>query len=452
MEEKNEITEGHIPSLIKKIAVPASVGFFFHTMYNIVDAYFSGLAGTEAVAALSLSFPVFFIIIALGSGVSSGVTALIAHAIGEGNREEAKKYAVQGISFALLISVFLTILGLLISAPLFKALGATGTYLDFAISYISVVFSGSIFFILIFSFNAILNSVGDTKSFRNFLVAGFFLNFILNYWFMFGGFGIPALGIAGIALATITIEFIGILYLFPKVVRTGLLHHGFYRELMPNLSMYKDIARQGIPASVSMMSVAIGFFISTYFVGKFGKEAVAAYGVGTRVQQIALLPLIGISIAAVTLVGQNKGAKKLDRVMETVRKTHWYAFVIAAIGTAFLFFLAKPLMTLFSRDSEVVRIGVTFLHIVAFIMWPYAILIIVDSILRGLKRPMFSLWMGLSRQIAAPIAVFSLFVYVFSWGVLGVWWGLFTITVVASGIAWLYLHRVLKIVASETNN
>jgi len=442
--KQNEITKGHIPSLIKKIAIPAGVGFFFNTMYNIVDAYFSGLVGTEAVAALSLSFPVFFIIIALGSGVSSGVTALIAHEVGAGNREGAQKYATQGISFALVVSILLTIFGLLVSTPLFKTLGASGEYLDFALSYISIIFLGTVFFILVFSFNAILNSVGDTKSFRNFLVAGFFLNFILNYWFMFGGLGIPALGIAGIALATITIEFIGVLYLFPKVLRTELLHKRFYKELAPDKNIYRDIAKQGIPASISMMSVAIAFFISTYFVGKFGEASVAAYGVGTRIQQLALLPLIGLNIATVTLVGQNRGAKKFKRIMETIEKAKLYAFIISMVGTAFLFFLAKPLMTIFSRDPEVIRVGVQFLHIVAFIMWPYALLMITDSILRGLKRPMFSLWMGVGRQVVAPIIVFSLFVLVFSWGILGVWWGIFVITTIASVIAYTFLHRALK--------
>ncbi|MCR4328378.1 MAG: MATE family efflux transporter [Patescibacteria group bacterium] len=443
-ESHNEITEGHIPSLIKKIAIPASVGFFFNTMYNIVDAYFSGFAGTEAVAALSLSFPVFFIVLALGSGVNSGVTALIAHAVGEGNREDAKRYAVQGISFSLILSVFITGLGLAVAPPIFRALGASGIYLAFAVSYVSVIFLGTISFILVFSFNAILNSVGDTKSFRNFLVAGFFMNFLFNYWFMFGGFGVPAMGIAGIALATILIEFIGVFYLFPKVLHTKLLHKRFYRELAPDLKTYREIARQGFPASISMMSVAIGFFISTYFVGKFGEGAVAAYGVGTRVQQIALLPLIGINIAAITLVGQNRGAKKLERVNEIVHTVFRYALMISTVGAVFLFFFAQPLMGLFVRDTHVVSIGVVFLGIAAFMMWPYGILMAVDSILRGLKRPMFSLWMGMVRQVVAPVLIFSVFVYAFHWGLGGVWWGLFVITWTASGFSWLYLRRTLK--------
>jgi len=157
--EENHLTTKPVPAILRSIAIPASVGFFFNTMYNIVDAYFSGLIGTEAVAALSLSFPVFFIIIALGSGVSSGTTALIAHALGEGKREDAKRFAVQGISFSLVISVVMTAVGLVFAPIIFRALGATGAYLNFAVSYISVVFVGAIFFTLVFSFNAILNSV-----------------------------------------------------------------------------------------------------------------------------------------------------------------------------------------------------------------------------------------------------------------------------------------------------
>ncbi len=126
--QNSDLTTGDIPKQIRAIAVPASVGFFFNTMYNVVDTYFGGLASTDALAALSLSFPVFFIIIALGTGVSTGATALIANAVGERDEDKARIYASQAISFSILVSLFLTIIGYHISPFLFQLLGAQGQY------------------------------------------------------------------------------------------------------------------------------------------------------------------------------------------------------------------------------------------------------------------------------------------------------------------------------------
>src|SRR3989338_1665443 len=140
MSEPNPLTTAPIPKLIRTIAIPACIGFFFNTMYNVVDTYFGGLHSTEGLAALSLSFPVFFLIIAIGSGISGGLTALIAHTLGERNREKALLYVEQGISFSVILAVLLTILGLMAAPPLFRLLGATENYLALALSYIDVIF------------------------------------------------------------------------------------------------------------------------------------------------------------------------------------------------------------------------------------------------------------------------------------------------------------------------
>jgi putative MATE family efflux protein len=413
-------------------------------MYNVVDTYFSGLISTEAQAAMSLSFPVFFVIIAFGSGISSGVTTLIAHALGEGKKEEAKEFAVQGFSFGILMSVVITIAGFLSAPSLFRLLGASDQYLQYAMAYISVIFAGAIFFVLAFICNAILSAVGDTKAFRNFLIAGFFVNFIFNYWFMYGGLGVPAFGIAGIALGTIVVEFFGVMYLVRKVMHTGLISRDFVHHLLPKWSVYRKIAGQGLPASLGMMTVGIGIFVITYFISGFGKVQVAANGIATRIEQIALLPLIGINIAVLTLVGQNRGAGKMDRVMEVIKKSIKYAVLIATIGAGFVVIFSGSLMDLFTNDSEVIMAGTKYLHIAGFMMWAYAILFITDSVFRGIKKPIFSLWLGLFRQMIAPATIFGLAVYVFHVDIISIWWGLFAIVWFSALLSLWYLNRTLK--------
>ena len=191
MSQDSDLTRKPISRLIQTIAVPASIGFFFNTMYNVVDTYYGGQLSTDALAALSLSFPVFFMIIALGSGIATGTTALISNSIGEGDREKASEYIGQAISFTILIGIVMTVVGLLISPGLFKILGARDQYLDLGLSYMNVILLGTVFFLLIYTFNAILNAQGDARTFRNYLIGGFFLNIILDPWFMYGGFGIP---------------------------------------------------------------------------------------------------------------------------------------------------------------------------------------------------------------------------------------------------------------------
>ncbi|MCX5883492.1 MAG: MATE family efflux transporter, partial [Deltaproteobacteria bacterium] len=261
MSQDSDLTQKPIPTLIRAIAVPASIGFFFNTMYNVVDTYYGGQLSTDALAALSLSFPVFFMIIALGSGIGTGTTALISNAIGEDNREKASEYIGQAISFTILFGIAMTVVGLLISPVLFKILGARNQYLTLALSYMNVILLGTVFFLLIYTFNAILNAQGDARTFRNYLIVGFFLNIILDPWFMYGGFGIPKMGLPGVAWATVLIQFLGTLYMGFRATVSEIFCTDCLKKLVPRKATYIELSGQGIPASLNMMTIAVGIFV-----------------------------------------------------------------------------------------------------------------------------------------------------------------------------------------------
>lgn len=442
MSAQNSLTTAPIPKLIRTIAIPASIGFFFNTMYNVVDTYFGGLHSTEALAALSLSFPVFFLIIAAGSGISNGLTALIANALGAGDSEKASRYMTQGLSFGVIISIALTCIGLLIAPPLFRILGASETYLSLALSYMNVIFYGTIGFILVFFLNAFLLAVGDSTSYRNFLIAGFFLNFIFNTWFMFGGLGIPPLGLAGVALGTVVVQAIGVVYIGYKVHKARLIKKRLsLQSLLPDSRIYREILAQGLPASFSTMTIALGIFVITYFISVFGEGSVAAYGIATRVEQITLLPLIGLNIAVLTLVGQNFGAKQMARVREAYKTALTYGTVLSLVATVFLLLAARPLMQLFTDDAVIIETGVVYLRFAAFIAAAYMFLFVSDATMRGLKRPMFFLWLGIVRQILLPVVVFTLLIKFFHIGLVGIWWGIFAIVWLAALVALWYVRR-----------
>jgi putative MATE family efflux protein len=441
MPQQSPLTTEPIPELVRRIAVPASIGYFFNTMYNVVDTYFAGLISTQALASLSLSLPVFFIIIATGTGISTGATALIANALGAGKRDEAKLYAAQAISFGILTAFALTILGLLISPFLFRVLGADGEYLSMVLDYMNPLFLGAVLFLVLYMFNAVLNGQGETKPFRNVLIVGFFLNIGLDPWFIYGGLGVPAMGVVGIALATLAAQAVGCVYLGYKVLQSGLVSRADLAKALPRLEPFKEIARQGLPASVNMLTVGIGIFVITYFVSLFGKEAVAAYGSAMRVEQIVLVPSIGLNIATLTLVAQNNGARLYGRIRQTLNTALSYGAVLMAAGMLLVLVGADYLMTFFTEEPSVIRIGATYLRIDALVFYAYVVLFAHVAALQGMKKPLYALWIGLYRQIAAPAALFWSLVHVFEAGLTGIWWGIFGVTWSAALFTLFYARR-----------
>ncbi len=292
--------------------------------------------------------------------------------------------------------------------------------------------------------NAILSAQGDTKSFRNVLVVGFFLNLLLDPWFIYGGLGLPAFGLPGVAWATILIQFLGTLFMGYRVIQTGFIGRGCSAMFIPRRSYFIDIAKQGFPASLNTMSIAIGIFIITWFISKYGQAAVAAYGVATRVDQIALLPIMGLNTATLTLVGQNNGAGLYDRCREVYHKALFFGICITTVSMIIVFFFPYKTMAIFSSDQAVVNIGGYYLRISAFIYWAYIILFVTVSALQGLKRPFYAIWIGLYRQIAAPAVVFYLLATVMTMGLIGIWWGIFIVTWSAAIFTLFYVRKTMN--------
>jgi putative MATE family efflux protein len=430
--------------LVRRLAIPAGTGFFFNTMFNVVDIWYGGRLSTTALAAMSLSFPVFFILLAIGTGVSTGATALIGNALGRGERNEARQYVLQALSFALLNALVLTAASLVFLPSIFRFMGAQGEYLSLALNYMYVIYSGAAFFLLNFVMSAILNSHGTTIPYRNFLISGFFLNLALDPWFMYGGLGIPAMGLSGIAFATILIQCLGNFYLFSRLSRTGAVESFTLKELRPRWRYYRELFGQGFPAAMNMMTVTMGIFIITWFVGKFGQEAVAAYGIATRVEQIALLPVMGLNISTLALTAQNFGAGRIDRIRQVLAVSLRYGFILAISGTAAALMFTDELMHFFTRDPAVVAVGIRFLRIEAFVFPAYVLLYICVSAMQGIKRPAFALWIGLYRQIAGPFLVFHILTTVLGWGIMGIWWGIFTVTWSAAAIVVVYVTWIMN--------
>jgi putative MATE family efflux protein len=281
-----------------------------------------------------------------------------------------------------------------------------------------VIFSGSVFFNLNHIFNAFLVVRGDTRTYRNVLMAGVALNAVFNPWFIYGGFGLPAMGFQGIAYATVLIQAAACGYMALHVHRKKAMAPWSRSSLRLTREASSEILRQSVPAMLNMMTIGLGILIITYFVNAYGTEAVAAYGIATRIEQIVLLPAIGLNMAVLALVGQNHGAGNSHRVQETVRVALRFGLYVLLPGFLLLMVWPAPAMRFFTDNPDVVRIGTEYLRVAAFLLYAYVLLFSLTAALQAIKQPMYAIWIGLYRQLLAPLVI----IYALSrWTDLGVW-------------------------------
>ncbi|MDX9800461.1 MAG: MATE family efflux transporter [Spirochaetia bacterium] len=436
----SDLTKGSIKGHLLHLALPASIGFFFNTMYNVVDTFWAGQLSTESLAGLSLNFPLYMLIMALGIGFSNGAGALISNEIGAGREKTSNLYLSQTISLTIILSAILTALFQIFLKYIFIILNGEGEVLASAMRYGRVITGGMVFISLVPVLNSSLVARGNTRTYRNILITGFFLNLALDPLFMYT-FGLKE---AGVALATIFIQALSLVFLIYIAKKSNAFSGLSFRDFIPEKKIVKEILEQAVPASVNFLTMALGTFVITYYVSSFGSEAVAAYGAAVRVEQIALVPTTGLNMALASLVGQNNGAGRMARVIKSYKTS--------LLGGALVMIVILPPVLVFGRqiisaftESEAVRsMGYKYLLIQGITYYSYIVLFQSNSLLQGLKKPAMIMWMGLYRQIAAPAVIFYILSFAFGMRQDGVWWGLVIINWSAAVFTFIWAEKVYK--------
>ncbi len=442
--KQNNLTEGSIKKALRQIAIPASIGFLFNTLFNVVDTYFAGQLSVSALAGLTISFPIFLITIALASGVGTGSTALAAIALGKKDQLGYHQIAKNALLVSCLIAVVLLIVSPFAIPWLLQVSGGTGDVLNEGLAYMNVVIIGAVFQILNFTFNGLLSAQGNTKPFRNFLIIGFFLNLILDPMFIFGWFGLPRMGTAGVALATVLVQVIGTIYLGISFFRSQGYDKTLFIKSRLSVNAVRQLLKQGIPVSLNNATVSIGIFIIQYFIYQFGSnETIAGYGVAVRIEQIALLPTIGLNIATVALVGQNFGAQQWERILQSIKQAGKYALILLTVGLVIIYPFAPQLVGIFNQDPQVIQEGAHYLRIEGLAIYSYSMIGIASSVLQAIKKPYYALMIGVLRQFT-PIFVFYALGQLLSLGVTGVWWGIVLVNYTATILVWIIVYRLLN--------
>jgi len=397
-----QLTKDPIWTLLRKVTIPASTGSLFQTFYNLVDTWFAGKISADAIAAIAKSFPIYFVIIAVGVGIGAATNSTIGNLIGEKNIKKASLFVAQSVIFAVIISIIVTLFGLNLSNFLLSLMGSNLESILLTREYLDIIFYGTFIVMIQISLNGSLNAQGDTKSYRNVLIFSFFLNIFLNPLFIWGYGIIPGFGIAGLAIATVIAQSIGTLYLIYKVNSCKLKRYIYLKCFVPKFIMLKELLNQSLPIIFSMLFIGVGIFNILYFIGKFGDLAIAGYGAALRIEQVFLLPVIGLNTAVLSIGGQNFGAKNYNRIRELYTKALIFGSSFMSIAGIIMFIFAETFVSLFTENLIAIEHGVIYLKIAALIGPIYPVFFITTAVFQAVKKPIFSLYLSIIRLTALP--------------------------------------------------
>lgn len=360
------LLEGSILGSLLRLAVPIVLATILQSGYMLTDAFWVGRLGGYAVAAVAVSFPITFLMIALGAGMAIAGSTLIAQYFGARNEAMVNHVAAQTLLIVVVLSAVLGALGYWLTPAVLRLMGVEAEVMPGAVQFMRVSALGIVFVFGFAMIQAVLRGVGEVRMPLYIVLGTVLLNFVLDPLLIFGGGPVPAIGVAGAALATVGTQSLaaaaGLWLLLSG--RFGI--HLKPRHFRLDLPFAKRAFLLGFPASIEQTTRALGLTVMTFLVASFGTVTVAAYGIGFNVLSFVLIPAVGLSLATSTLVGQNIGADRIERAAAIARSSALISFgSLTAIGVL-VFVFALPIVRFFvPADAAVIAAGATFLRIVA---------------------------------------------------------------------------------------
>ena len=372
-----DYTAGPVGSAIIMLAVPMVLEMFMESIFAVVDVFFVGRLGADAVATVGMTESMMASIYSVAIGLSIGATAIVARRTGEGDRDGAAHAAAQSLTLGLFVSLVLGIVGTLLAPRLLGALGASPAVIAGGTNYTRVMFAGNASILLLFLVNAVFRGAGDAAIAMRVLWLANILNIVLGPCLIFGLGPFPRLGVTGAAVATTTGRSIGVLYacwrLFRGDGRIAVARHHWAID-MPLIGRIARLSATGILQIFIGTASWLGL---VRILATFGSSALAGYTIGLRIIVFALLPSFGMSNAASTMVGQALGARKPDRAEQAVWLAGFYNMCfLGVVGLLFVLF-ARPIVSIFTSDPDVARYAVDCLRIVSagFLFYAYGMVI-----------------------------------------------------------------------------
>lgn len=441
-----DLTGSGIRAHIRRMAIPAATGFFCYTLFNMTDTFYAGYIDTAAQSALAFSFPPYFILLSFCVGIGQGVTAQLANALGKRRHARATYLFAQGLLLAAAVACGIWLLLLPLTEQIIALLGGSGRSGTWAVSYSRLIYAGAPLFLLTFLLNSALQAAGNTTAFRNSLLAAALLNIVLDPLLMFGWFGLPPLGVAGVALATLLTQAVSAVYLLLVLRRTVFAQRWRRVFLRPRRRILLTLSQQSAAPTGRMLGIGLFFFLVTAFLGWLDEDAVAAYGIALRIEQLFLLPTIGLEVALLAYAGQNLAAGNRLATRSAYRLCLRYGLLCMGLGAVLMVSLGKWLIALFNAEEAVVQHGYHYLLAASAVGPLYLFVNMGGAVLMGALRTFAIAVASLLRLLLLPLLFFWLLAVHFGWGTLGIWMGIVLANLPA---AWWMHRRALCVIADK---
>ncbi|WP_282121051.1 MATE family efflux transporter [Ruegeria atlantica] len=439
------LTQGSIAGHFRTLAIPGAVGMLFSTLYNIVDIFFAGLLSTSAQAGLALGFQAFFISISVGVGLGAAMSALVGNALGAGDNRAARRLAAQGITYGIVASCLLALAGLWFGPLLIKLVSEPGVYREAGLRYFYWLLLAMPGFLLAHGCNGILQAHGDAVSMQRALIVAFLANIILNPLLIYGIPGvIPGIGFNGLALSTVISQTGVMIFLIRQVLRRRRMKRMRAAYFRPRLKRFAEISLQVLPTAFSFTIMLLSAFVLQFALKLFGEHAIAGYAIAIRLEQVLLLPILGVTGALLPIASQNFGARDSQRVRAALFYCWRVGFYMSLVAIPILWLGGPLVMRLFTADPEVVRVGVGYLRVDSLILPFYMMLFSINSLLQAFKKPIWTVWISLYRQAFGVAFFVWVFIGILGFNETGVWFGTAAAVVTGWIVAMALTIRIAK--------
>ncbi len=442
MTKENKMGVMPVNQLLISMSLPMMLSMLVQALYNIVDSVFVSRINENALTAVSLAFPIQTLMIALGAGTGVGINALLSKSLGEKDFEKANKSAINGVFLALVSYLVFLLVGIFVTGPFYLSQTKDAQILEYGKQYLSIVCCCSFGMYMQFVFERLLQSTGKTFYTMITQGTGAIINIILDPIFIFGYFGVPRMGVAGAALATVIGQIVaGVIAMIINIKKNTEISLQF-RGFRPDARIIMQIYQVGIP---SIIMQAIGS-VMTYGMNKillaFTSTAAAVFGVYFKLQSFIFMPVFGLNNGMVPIVAYNYGAGKKHRLTRTIKLSVVYAVVLMLIGFMVFQIFPAPLFALFEASETMLAIGIPALRIISISFLMAGVSIVCSSVFQALGNGVYSMIISMARQLLVLLPV--AYLLSLTGNVTYVWWAFPIAEIVSVLMSLFFMSRMYQ--------
>jgi len=446
---KAKLTEGPVGRHLVDMTVPILFGITMMMAQSIIDAWFLGKVGDRALAAFSFGFPILMIITSVAIGLGAGTSSVVARAIGAGDHRRARRLATDSLILSFIITAVMAAIGILTINPLFKLLGAPPDMIPMIRSFMIILYSGIPFLVVGMVGTSSMRATGNTVLPGKLMVAGALLNVILDPIFIFGIGPVPAMGLDGAATAALIARgsmFVGTIYFMVRRLDMISFNKPNPQELRKS---WRDILHVGLPAAGTNAIIPVAMTLITAMIARDGPEAVAGFGVASRIESLVLVIFYALSSVIGPFVGQNLSAGRERRIQLSLRLCALFCLASGLVIALVLALAADFVPTLFSQNPAVTDVTRMFLWIAPISYGAYGVVMVMNAAFNGLGKPMPAVYISVTRMMLLylPLAFAGRALF----GIAGIFAAYAVANILSGVMSYLWARRTAHNILSVTD-